>query len=134
MCFPPILRHISPPKFATMAKRSPAIGIDLGTTYSCVGVWQHGQVEIIANEIGERTTPSYVAFTVNQENQPIRLVGQVARASLNRILFHSHALLASVAVRFHPVLHQSVSVAILVRVRKTKQRTIQQTRFSTPSG
>ncbi|KAJ1414174.1 Heat shock protein 70 family [Sesbania bispinosa] len=67
------------------SSKGKAIGIDLGTTYSCVAVWQHNHVEVIPNEQGNRTTPSFVAFTDTQRLTAEAAMNQVATNPHNTI-------------------------------------------------
>ena len=59
--------------------KAPGIGIDLGSSYSCVGVWQNGKVNIISNDMGKKTTPSYVAFI-----DKVRFIGNEAKIQIER--------------------------------------------------
>lgn len=62
-----------------------AVGMDLGTTYSCVGVWQNNRVEIIANDLGNRITPSCVAFTDAERFIGEAASNQAARNPVNTV-------------------------------------------------
>ena len=82
-----------------------AIGIDLGTTYSCVGWWKDNRCEIIANDQGNRTTPSYVAFTDNE-----RLIGDSAK---NQISMKTISSVVEQYIKSKPFLLNSLSQGII---------------------
>ena len=74
--------------------KGPCVGIDLGTTFSCIAIMKNSNVEIIANDQGNRTTPSYVGFTDTE-----RLIGEAAKnqASMNpkNTVFNAKRLIAT---------------------------------------
>ncbi len=107
-----------------MAKKT-AVGIDLGTTYSCVGVWKNDGVEIIANDQGNRTTPSYVAFTDSE-----RLIGDAAKNQVARnpenTVFDANRLIGRMFAdptvqedkKFHA---EEISAIILTKMKETAE-------------
>ena len=80
-----------------------AVGIDLGTTYSCVAVWQNDRVEVIANDQGNRTTPSYVGFTDTE-----RLIGDAAK---NQVAMNPHNTVVTVPAYFNDSQRQATKDA-----------------------
>lgn len=76
--------YVEPDTDRVIKVDGPAIGIDLGTTYSCAAVWKNDRVEIIPNEQGNRTTPSYVAFTDTE-----RYIGDPAKSQISRNPFNT---------------------------------------------
>ncbi|CAI7787766.1 unnamed protein product [Closterium sp. NIES-53] len=102
-----------------------AIGIDLGTIYNCVGVWQHDRVEIIANDQSNRTTPSFVAFTDTE-----RLIGDAAKNQIalnpTNIVFDAKRLIGrrffgSYCASRHEALalQEEVSSMVLAKMKRT---------------
>ncbi|KAJ8636829.1 hypothetical protein MRB53_011096 [Persea americana] len=77
-----------------------AIGIDLGTTYSCVGAWKYDRIEIIPNDQGNRITPSCVAFTDETRLIGDAVMNQASINSINTIFGELEKSLAS-SLRFH---------------------------------
>jgi hypothetical protein len=87
-------------KMAAASKSDgPAVGIDLGTTYSCVAVWRHDRGEVIANDQGNRLTPSCVAFTSTERLVGEAAVNQAALNPMNTVFgeYYSPVFLPSVA-------------------------------------
>lgn len=73
------------------SRESIAIGIDLGTTFCCVGVWIRDQVQIIPNEQGDRSTPSYVSFTDNEQLNGYPAKSQALSNPRNTWVFYRRA-------------------------------------------
>ncbi|PHT49749.1 putative mediator of RNA polymerase II transcription subunit 37c [Capsicum baccatum] len=78
--------------------KGPAIDIDLGTTYSCIGVWQHSRVEIIVNDQENRMTPSYVGFTDSGH-----LIGDVAKNQVEKKQFAEEKISSMVIVKMREI-------------------------------